>query len=152
MIWDLATDRDLSVSMIDACAEFNRGYTAGKKSGMFNLGASGMPIMLVAENILDYFCDMQSVMDEAIDEKFPFVERNLGCIIHPMLAALLRDSWVIWEDMIRFKVRGLDFTFLLSAHTPKDSCGHFIFFGAENAIMEKKLVKPEWLGQLYCRR
>lgn len=42
----------------------NAGATAGRKSGSFNLGATGSPISLSKTNVIDYIADMGTVLDE----------------------------------------------------------------------------------------
>lgn len=53
----------LSVVYADAHAS-NKGATAGYRSSSFNLGASGAPVIVDKDNILDYIVDMGTVLDE----------------------------------------------------------------------------------------
>ena len=53
----------LSSVYVDAAAA-NKGRTAGKKSGAFNLGYATAPIGLTKTNVLDYLIDMETVGDE----------------------------------------------------------------------------------------
>lgn len=48
---------------IDADA-FNRGVTAGKESGSFNLGATGSPVSITPANIIDFIADCNTVLKE----------------------------------------------------------------------------------------
>lgn len=47
--------------------EYNQGYKAGRKSGMFNLGGVNEPIRIGPGNILDLFVDMEGVSEEDRD-------------------------------------------------------------------------------------
>jgi len=53
----------LSAVYADADA-YNCGANAGKVSAGFNLGASGSPVQLTKDNILDYIVDCETVLDE----------------------------------------------------------------------------------------
>lgn len=60
----IEVDREiLGAVWADAAAE-NRGVTAGKISGSFNMGATGSPVQLTRTNILDYIVDAGTILDE----------------------------------------------------------------------------------------
>jgi len=54
----------LSDIYTDADAD-NTGATAGRISGAYDLGITGFPAVVTADNILDYIVDMGTVLDEA---------------------------------------------------------------------------------------
>ena len=47
--------------MMEEIPAYNQGYTAGKKSGAFNLGTNANPLKIAPNNILDLFVDMDAV-------------------------------------------------------------------------------------------
>jgi len=65
----------------------NRGLTAGVKSSAFSLGAAGNPVALTKANILDYFVDAGTVLDE---QNVPESGRFL--VIPPWAAGLVKKS------------------------------------------------------------
>ena len=64
----------------------NMGATAGADQDL-NLGAAGAPVVLTKDNILDYFVDMGTVLD---DWNIPDSSRWI--VITPRIAALLKKS------------------------------------------------------------
>lgn len=60
----IAVDTDILATIYSLASSDNSGATAGRKSGAFNLGASGAPVALTKANILDYIVDLGTVLDE----------------------------------------------------------------------------------------
>ncbi len=69
----------------DANAQ-NMGVAAGV-DGDFNLGAAGAPVQLTKDNILDYFVDMGTILD---DWNIP--DSNRWIVITPRIAGLIKKS------------------------------------------------------------
>jgi hypothetical protein len=69
----------------DAHAQ-NMGVAAGV-DGDFNLGAAGAPVQLTKDNILDYFVDMGTILD---DWNIP--DSNRWIVITPRIAGLIKKS------------------------------------------------------------
>jgi hypothetical protein len=65
----------------------NQGATAGVKSGKYNLGTTGSPIQLTKTNILDYFVDMGTVLDE---QNVP--EQGRFIVLPPWACGLIKKS------------------------------------------------------------
>ena len=57
-------DADVLTTMPSQASAYNVGNSAGKESGGFKLGVTGNPIGLTSQNILGYFADLQSVLNE----------------------------------------------------------------------------------------
>ena len=60
----LAIDRDVLGSIYGDADAANQGAAAGKLSGDINLGATGAPVGLTADNVIDYIVDLGTVLDE----------------------------------------------------------------------------------------
>jgi hypothetical protein len=60
----IAIDADVLAGVAADANSYNYGATAGKISAAFNLGASGSPIQLTKDNVLDYIVDCGTVLDE----------------------------------------------------------------------------------------
>lgn len=60
----IAIDTDVLGSIYADVASDNQGATAGKESAGFDLGATGAPVALTKENIVDYLVDLGTVLDE----------------------------------------------------------------------------------------
>lgn len=60
----IAIDTDVLGSVYGSVAAENTGATAGKISGDINLGATGTPVALTKDNILDTLVDLGTVLDE----------------------------------------------------------------------------------------
>jgi hypothetical protein len=57
-------DTDLLGSHYAQCADANAGDAAGVKSGAFNMGKAGAPVLINKANIVDYIVDCGSILDE----------------------------------------------------------------------------------------
>jgi len=57
-------DADVLENVYADASSSNKGATAGFISSSFNLGATGSPIVLDKDNVLDYIVDMGTVLDE----------------------------------------------------------------------------------------
>lgn len=68
-------------------ASANRGASAGRKSGNIGLGASGAPITLTKDNILEKIVDLGTVLDE---QNIP--ETGRWIILPPWAAGMLKKS------------------------------------------------------------
>ena len=60
----IAVDSDILTNMVGDAAAANKGATAGAVSGSVNLGASGAPVIITKDNVVDYLVNMGLVMDE----------------------------------------------------------------------------------------
>jgi hypothetical protein len=65
----------------------NQGATAGVKSGDINLGATGAPLQITKENVLDWIVDMGLVLDE---QNVP--ETGRWMVIPAWVAAMIKKS------------------------------------------------------------
>lgn len=83
----IAVDRDILGSIYADADSANKGATAGKISGGYNLGATGSPIALTKVNILDYIVDLGSVLTE---QNVP--EEGRWCVLPSWAANLLKKS------------------------------------------------------------
>jgi len=157
MIDKVLSDSQILLSLVDKCAEYNRGYTAGKKSSAYNLGITKAPFLIMKENALDILVHMEGVLDEALpmgDYGEPF------CIIPLPFAALLpshliqRDAWGISYSNKLGRVIGLYFDIYISNFLPRTELANYAFFGTTKAVVFQvqeglyKLVRPDWFGQL----
>ena len=70
----------------DAAAE-NAGASAGKESGDINLGATGAPVTITKDNILDVLVDTATVLDE---QNVPDTQRYI--VIPSWMAGMLKKS------------------------------------------------------------
>jgi hypothetical protein len=61
----LAIDSKILTSMLTDIAATNRGATAGRISGNINLGVTGTALQLTKSNVLEFFVDLGTVLDEA---------------------------------------------------------------------------------------
>jgi hypothetical protein len=68
-------------------ASFNKGVAAGRKSGGYNLGATGSPVALDKTNVVDYCVHLGSVLDEA---NVP--ENGRWLVMPAIIANLLKRS------------------------------------------------------------
>jgi hypothetical protein len=76
------------LGMIDAgVVAANKGVTAGKISADYNLGATGAPVVVTSDTVLDSIVDMGSVLDE---QNIPETGRWL--LIPPWLAGKIKKS------------------------------------------------------------
>jgi len=66
---------------------YNKGASAGKQSGDFNLGASGSPLPVTTVNILDLITDNGTVLDE---QNIP--EQNRWAVIPAWFAGKIKKS------------------------------------------------------------
>lgn len=57
-------DTGILADIYDESHADNKGATAGRDSGAFDLGASGSPVALDKTNVIDYIADMGTVLDE----------------------------------------------------------------------------------------
>lgn len=80
-------DRAILGSIYLDVAATNQGATAGADSAAFNLGATGAPVSLTKDNILDYVVDMMTVLEEA---KIPLSDISL--VMPPWATGLLKKS------------------------------------------------------------
>ncbi|MGB0662792.1 MAG: hypothetical protein ACPGMR_03275 [Pontibacterium sp.] len=70
----VAIDRSiLGVAYAEAAAD-NAGATAGAKSGSYNMGAAGAPVLLTKDNIIDFIVDTGSVLYE---QDMPGTDRKI---------------------------------------------------------------------------
>jgi len=83
----IAIDQDVLAGTFDQGAATNKGATAGKISGGFNLGTDAAPVTLTAANILQSITALSSVLDEA---NVPETDRFL--IITPTERQILMQS------------------------------------------------------------
>jgi len=83
----IVIDSDVLGDIPADAAATNRGATAGRKSSAFNMGVAGTPVALTKANILDYFVDAGTVLDE---QNVPESGRFL--IIPPWAAGLVKKS------------------------------------------------------------
>lgn len=60
----IAIDQDVLANIYGQAATGNYGTTAGTKSGSYNLGTSGSPVVLTKANVLDYIAHAASVLSE----------------------------------------------------------------------------------------
>jgi len=82
-----AIDTDVLGNVYSDAHASNQGQTAGVKTSSFDLGASGNPETLTKANILDYFVDCGTVLDE---QNVPGTGRFF--IIPPWAAGLIKKS------------------------------------------------------------
>jgi hypothetical protein len=59
-----AVDKDMFVNVPSQADALNAGATAGAISGDINLGATGAPIALTKDNVIDWLVDIGTVLDE----------------------------------------------------------------------------------------
>lgn len=76
----------LGEAYADAAAE-NAGAAAGKDSGDINLGATGAPVSITKDNVLDVIVDTATVLDE---QNVPDTERWI--VIPSWMAGMLKKS------------------------------------------------------------
>jgi hypothetical protein len=83
----IAIDQDVLAGTFDQGAATNKGSTAGKISGGYNLGTDSAPVTLAANNILQSITALSSVLDEA---NVPETDRFL--VITPTERQILMQS------------------------------------------------------------
>jgi len=106
----------------------NSGATAGADSSGFNLGTSGSPVSLTDTNILDYFSDVATVLDE---QSCP--SDNRWFVIPPAFANLImrsdvRDAsftgekeTIVYNGKLPKKINGFDVYVSRQLKTASDS-------------------------------
>jgi hypothetical protein len=60
----IAVDRDVLTGMVGQANSYNKGNSAGRISADIALGASGTPLQLTKENIIDTIVDCKTVLEE----------------------------------------------------------------------------------------
>jgi hypothetical protein len=86
-----ALEVKLDTNVLDALPALvhasNTGATAGAVSSAFSIGTSGSPVTLTKANIIDYFADLESILDE---QDAPSEGRY--CLLSPRAIGLIRKS------------------------------------------------------------
>ena len=83
----IEVDTDVLGTIYGLVDSSNAGLTAGAKSSSLSMGVAGTPLSLDKTNILDYFVDAGTVLDE---QNVP--ESNRFLIIPPWAAGLIKKS------------------------------------------------------------
>lgn len=83
----ISLDTDVLGWMPGLADSLNRGATAGRKSGAFNLGVAGTPVGVTSSNVLDYIVDCGTVLDE---QNVP--EDGRYMVLPPLLINLVKKS------------------------------------------------------------
>lgn len=83
----IAVDTEVLAFMRTRANAANKGSTAGRLSGNINLGATGTPLTVTKDNIIDVIIDMGQVLDE---QNIPESGRKL--VIPVWMSALLKKS------------------------------------------------------------
>ena len=83
----IAIDYHVWSTIYNSASSYNKGTTAGYRSGSFNLGTSGSPVQLTKANIIDYIVDCGTVLDEY---DVPATDRWM--VISAWIANLLKKS------------------------------------------------------------
>jgi len=81
----------------------NQGTSAGAKTGAYNLGTAGSPVILTKDNVLDYIVDCGSVLDE---QNVPDDDRWI--VLPPIIMGLINKS-----DLRNASVAGTGESFIL---------------------------------------
>jgi len=85
-----------------AQAVTNKGATAGKNSGLYDLGTDALPVVLTAANVLQKILEMASVLDE---QNVPESDRWL--VIDPFTRSLLLQSNLAQAQFMGDSVSGV---------------------------------------------
>ena len=86
----IVIDTDVLGNIAASVAALNKGTTAGRKSGVYNLGTTGSPVAITSANILEYITALGAVLDE---QNVPETGRYL------VLPAWMR--WVLMQSDLK---------------------------------------------------
>lgn len=119
----IKVDRDVLLATFDQGASTNKGATAGKLSGAYNLGTDLAPVAVTKDNVIELITALASTLDE---QNVPDTDRWL--VIDPkmrniLMASDLRQAYLTGDSqsVIRNgKIGSIDrFTIYVSNHLPK---------------------------------
>lgn len=138
----IAIDSQVVYNTFSGGAAVNKGATAGRKSGLYNLGTDAAPVALTANNVLQKILELASVLDE---QNVPDSDRWL--VIDPATRTLLFQSNLAQAQFMgdatspvrNGKIGQIDrFTVYVSNQLPKGTAGTGTAWvsgdGSENAI------------------
>jgi len=157
-------DKDINANIFPKADPANKGLTAGKISGSYNLGATGAPVVLTKSNIIDFITDMGSVLDE---QNVP--ERGRYAVLPAWVVGMIKKSDLkdasISGDAVSVARNGrvgmidrmtIYLSNLLSTAVDGGSLAYNMFFGQKHALtfasqlVENDLIKAEsTFGQIY---
>jgi len=83
----IAIERAIFAAMYSYANAYNKGATAGKITGDFNLGAAGSPLAITKDNVLDTLVDAGTVLD---DQNTPNEDRWM--LIPGWVAGMIKKS------------------------------------------------------------
>jgi len=140
----IAIDQDVLAGTFDQGAAANKGATAGKISGGFNLGTDAAPVALAANNILQSITALSSVLDEAnVPETDRFLiitptERQILMQSNLAQAQFMGDSSSILRNG---KIGQIDrFTVYVSNLVPRAAAGQNFAGGASGGTLKRHAI------------
>lgn len=138
----IAIDSTVVYNTFSGGAAANKGATAGRKSGLYNLGTDAAPVALTANNVLAKILELASVLDE---QNVPDSDRWL--VLDPATRTLLFQSNLAQAQFMgdatspvrNGKIGSIDrFTVYVSNQLPKGTAGTGTAWvsgdGAENSV------------------
>lgn len=146
----ITVDTEVLAFLVGKAAATNRGATSGRLSGDINLGASGAPVSITKDNVIDYIVDLGTVLDETNTP-----EGNRKLVIPAWMAGMIKKSDLrdasLTGDSVSIARNGrlgqIDrFELYVSNLLPKASTAHYVFAIDPKALsFATQLTKTESL-------